>query len=94
MTKNGNMFYRRINSTELLWDMFRNYMIDGRVFYERVINTNKKTLGVLNLKRLPSETMDFVYDQAEIEKVPAQELKKSESSDTEDTQGESVAETP
>jgi trigger factor len=45
-------------------------------------------------KLLADKAMDFVYDQAEIEKVPAQELKKSESSDTEDTQGESVAETP
>jgi len=56
------LFYKRIDTTNILWDMFRNYMIDGRVYYERVINKNKKTKGIINMKRLPSESMDYLYD--------------------------------
>jgi len=56
------LFYERIDILPILWDMFRNYLIDGRVFYERVINKNKKTKGIISLKRLPAETMDYLYD--------------------------------
>jgi len=59
----NNFFYQQLNRfPEKLWDMFRTYLIDGRVYYERVINEKKPTEGIKNIKKLPSETMDYVYD--------------------------------
>jgi hypothetical protein len=56
------LFYERINTEDFLWNSFRTYFIDGRSFYERIVDTNKKTKGIINVKRLPSETMDYTYD--------------------------------
>ena len=56
------LFYNRIKISNILWDMFRSYLVDGRLYYERVINPNKKTNGITMLKKLPTETMDFEYD--------------------------------
>jgi hypothetical protein len=47
---------------DILWDMFRTYYIDGRMFYERVINRNRQKEGIKNIKKLPSDTMDYIYD--------------------------------
>ena len=63
----NNLFYNQFsnaqdNFQDKLWDMIRSYYIDGRVYYERVINTNDKTKGIVNLKKLPSETMDYIYN--------------------------------
>lgn len=58
-----NLFYNQLTDFEdILWDMFRTYFIDGRMFYERVINQNKSNKGIVNIKKLPSETMDYLYD--------------------------------
>ena len=59
----NQLFYNTFdNFPDTLWDMFRTYMIDGRMFYERVINTNNKEKGIVNIKKLPSDTMDYIYD--------------------------------
>jgi len=58
-----NLFNSQIEDfPERLWDMVRSYYIDGRVFYERVINRNNMKKGVVNIKKLPSETVDYIYD--------------------------------
>ena len=45
-----------------VWDLLFTYFIDGRVYYERVINTKNQKDGIVNIKKLPTETMDFFYD--------------------------------
>jgi hypothetical protein len=40
----------------------QSYYIDGRLFYERIIDPNNKKKGIIGVKQLPSETMDFNYD--------------------------------
>jgi hypothetical protein len=45
-----------------LWDAFRSYMIDGRFYYERIIDVKKPKSGIIGLKKLPSETMDYFYE--------------------------------
>jgi hypothetical protein len=63
MKEFNNLFYKQIqNFTDQLWDMIRTYYIDGRCYYERVINTAHPSKGIVNIKKLPSETMDFIYD--------------------------------
>jgi hypothetical protein len=56
------LFFNRVNITEKLWDMLRSYYIDGRVYYERLINIQSPKDGIMGIKKLPAETIDFVYD--------------------------------
>lgn len=56
------LFNESINTETELWNMFRNYFIDGRIYYERVIDQRHPKNGVINIKILPSETMDYIYN--------------------------------
>ena len=59
----NNLFNQTIDDfPDLLWDMVRSYFIDGRVFYERIINRSNIKKGIVNIKKLPSDTMDYIYD--------------------------------
>jgi hypothetical protein len=57
-----HLFYNKIKIVDILNDLFRTYFIDGRLYYERLVNTSKKSDGIVGIKKLPSETMDFEYD--------------------------------
>ena len=57
-----DMFVERLQLKEKIWDLMWTYYIDGRVYYERIIDTGKKKKGIINIKRLPTETMDYFYD--------------------------------
>jgi hypothetical protein len=57
-----DLFYNRIDIKEAMWDMLRTYYIDGRVYYERLIHSAKSSNGVIGIKKLPTETMDYLYD--------------------------------
>jgi hypothetical protein len=57
-----DLFYKKIGINNIIDDFLRTYFIDGRVYYERLINRNKQAEGIVGIKRLPSETIDFVYD--------------------------------
>ena len=56
------LFYERIDMNDTLWDWMRTYFIDGRLYYERIIDQNNKGKGILGVKRLPTETMDYEYE--------------------------------
>jgi hypothetical protein len=56
------LFYNRMNVADFLWDFIRTYYIDGRAYYERIVRKNKSTDGIIGVKRLPSETVDWDYD--------------------------------
>jgi len=58
----SKLFSNSINSEDDLWNMFRNYYIDGRVYYERIIDSRHPKQGIINIKILPSETMDYIYN--------------------------------
>lgn len=57
-----NLFVKKLKIGDIIWDLFKTYYIDGRVFYERIINEKDKAKGIQTLRRLPSETMDFEFD--------------------------------
>ena len=57
-----SLFYERCDMNDTLWDWLRTYLIDGRLFYERVIDVNNKNKGILAVKKLPTETMDYEYE--------------------------------
>lgn len=56
------VFEKRIDLRNILWDMFHTYMIDGKVYYERIIDEKNPKKGIIGIKKLPTETMDFVSD--------------------------------
>ena len=57
-----DLFYRKIELNKHFKDWFRSFMVDGRVFLENIIDLNNKNDGIIRLKKLPAETMDYDYD--------------------------------
>lgn len=55
----NNLFFERIGINDKLWDMFRSFLIDGRLYYERVVDPNNTKRGIISIKKLPAETMDY-----------------------------------
>jgi hypothetical protein len=58
----NDLFYTRLDVKDKIWDLFYSFMRDGRLYFENIINTNKKKNGLINIKKLPADTMDFIYD--------------------------------
>lgn len=58
----NELFRERLSLADRMWDLFWTYLVDGRVYYERIIDTSKPKKGIINIKRLPTETMDYFYD--------------------------------
>ena len=58
-----DFFYNTLDIEENIWQIFYNYLVDGRVYYERIINENKQKNGIKGIKILPTKTMDFIYDK-------------------------------
>lgn len=56
------LFSKRIRVNDILWDLIRTFYIDGRVFFEKIIDSKNEKKGLINIKRLPTETMDYIYD--------------------------------
>ena len=56
------LFYHRCDIKRKIFDLFRTYLVDGRVYYERLIHEGKSKNGLVGIKKLPTETMDFLYD--------------------------------
>jgi hypothetical protein len=56
------LFYNRLRMPQILERLFRTYFIDGRVYYERLIDEGDAKKGILSIKILPTETMDFDYN--------------------------------
>ena len=58
----NDLFREKLDMKDKVWDLLWSYYIDGRVYYERVVDKNKPKMGIINIKKLPTETMDFFYD--------------------------------
>jgi hypothetical protein len=56
------LFNKNIKTETELWNMFRNYFIDGRIYYERIVDSRHPKQGIIGIKTLPSETMDYIYN--------------------------------
>lgn len=57
-----NLFYERIKIKNDIWHLMYNYFVDGKVYFEHLINRAKPNQGIIGIKRLPAETMDFEYE--------------------------------
>lgn len=58
----NDLFYKKIKIKYYMWDLMYHYFVDGKVYFEHVINKNRPKDGILDIKRLPAETMDFEFD--------------------------------
>lgn len=58
----NDLFYRRLKIKHKMWNLMYSYFVDGKVYFERIINTARPKQGIIDIKQLPSETMDFEYD--------------------------------
>lgn len=57
-----NLFYKRIDIPKKLDELFYSYYVDGKVYYEIVVDENSPKKGVTAIKKLPTETMDFSWN--------------------------------
>jgi hypothetical protein len=58
----NELFREQLDMKTKVWDLLWTFYVDGRVYYERVIDKSKPKRGIINIKRLPTESMDFFYD--------------------------------
>lgn len=72
-----DLFYNRLNIEYKIWDLYYTYYVDGRTYTENVINEANHKQGLIDLKRLPSETMDVVYNKYGKVEFYVQYLKKN-----------------
>lgn len=56
------LFHDRMKINKILDELFMTYYIDGRVYWENIIDINNPDSGIIGIKKLPTETMDFVYN--------------------------------
>lgn len=56
------LFFDKIGINNFVFDIIRTYYVDGRVYLEKIVNSSKTNLGIIGLKKLPTETMDFFVD--------------------------------
>lgn len=56
------LFHDRLKINKILDELFMTYYIDGRVYWENIIDINNPDSGIIGIKKLPTETMDFVYN--------------------------------
>ena len=56
------MFFNKVGINNAIFDFIRTYFVDGKLYCEKIIHTNKKNLGIIGLKKLPTETMDYFTD--------------------------------
>ena len=51
------------------WEYFRQFLIDGELFFENIIDSDRKDLGVVGIVSLPSELVNPVYHNVQNELI-------------------------
>lgn len=51
------------------WEYFRQFLIDGELYFENIIDEDKKDLGIFGLVSIPSELINPVYQNVQNELV-------------------------
>jgi len=58
----NELIYNRLRLNTKIQNYMEDYFIDGELYFENVIDTNNAKKGILYWKKLPTETMDFIYN--------------------------------
>jgi len=59
------------------WEYFRQFLIDGELFWENIIDNDKPELGIIGLVSIPSEIINPVYSNVQNELVKGFLLRKT-----------------
>jgi hypothetical protein len=51
------------------WEYFRNFLVDGELFFENIIDEKRKELGIVGVISLPAELLNPVYQNVQNELV-------------------------
>lgn len=62
LKKEWNKFVNIFKLEDRGWEYFRNFLIDGELFYENVISRNRPEYGILGVVGIPPELINPVYD--------------------------------
>lgn len=54
-----DLFHRKLRINNRIIDFFRTYYIDAEIYFEKIIQEGKRANGLINIKKLPTETMDY-----------------------------------
>ena len=54
-----DLFHRKIRINSLIIDLVRTYYVDAELYLEKVVQKGKGSNGIINIKKLPTETMDY-----------------------------------
>jgi len=64
------------------WEYFRNFLIDGELFFENIIDEKRKELGIVGVISLPAELINPVYQNVQNELVKGYLIRKPVSGPT------------
>jgi hypothetical protein len=64
------LFNNRLDINKEIWRFYNAFFIDGVLYYERIINVVHWKDGIKNIKWLPPESMDFIFNY-ELNKIDA-----------------------
>ena len=58
----NKLFYHRIQIQKYIDELLMTYYIDSKVFWENLIDTAHPKEGIIGIKKLPTETMDYSWN--------------------------------
>lgn len=56
------LFNKTLDINTELWRYVWNFMVDGCIYYERIINISNAKQGIKGIKLLPPESMDYIFN--------------------------------
>lgn len=63
--KEWSKYVRYFNLEDKGWEYFRNFLIDGEIFFENIISQNRADFGVLGIMNIPTELINPIYDNVQ-----------------------------
>ena len=63
--KEWKKYCRYFNLEDKGWEYFRNFLIDGELFFENIISQNRNDFGVLGVMNIPTELINPIYDNVQ-----------------------------
>jgi hypothetical protein len=74
--KEFNKFVQVFDLENKGWGYFRQLLVDGELFFENIVSTEKPHLGILNVINIPSELINPIYDNVQNDLVQGFVLRK------------------
>jgi hypothetical protein len=76
LEKEFKTFIHIFNLEDSGWEYFRQFLIDGELFFENIVDDKRKDLGIIGLISLPAELINPVYQNVQNEMVKGFLLRK------------------